>query len=65
MENDLPEDYDPLAGVITDYTQIEKAPVFEYDNNNNAIIFKNKIIPEVGITSSGTNTISFFTACCV
>ena len=29
MENDLPDSYDPTAGVITDYSQIEKAPIFE------------------------------------
>ena len=59
MSNDLPEDYDPLDGVIAEYTQNEKVPIMEYDQNNDSIIFKNKINPEVGITASSTNNLSF------
>jgi hypothetical protein len=43
MSNDIPEDYDPLAGIISDYAQTDKVPIMEYDTNNNSIVFKNKI----------------------
>ena len=59
MSNDIPEDYDPTAGVIADYSQIEKVPIMEYDQINDSIIFKNKINPEIGITASSTNNLSF------
>ena len=58
MSNDLPENYDLLSGVITDYTQIEKAPIIEYDQNSASIIFKNKINPEVGIAASTSNSLN-------
>ena len=59
MSTDLPEDYDPAAGVVADFSQIEKAPIFEYDNNNDAIIFTNPIIPQSGITASANDSLTF------
>jgi hypothetical protein len=59
MADDLPADYDPTAGVITDYSQITKAPTMEYNENNNSIIFNNPIIPQSGIRSSSNNTLTF------
>ena len=35
MSNDFPDGYDSTEGVV-DYTQIEKAPIVEYGQNNNA-----------------------------